>query len=351
MTAPNLAATANFDSAQQRELREQQIAVLGSWRQIGQVIYALSELGIADHLLEGPKSPKVLAAVTETDPDALRRALRCAAAVGIFTEDESGCFSLTPLSEGLLSEKVGGLRPMVLFSSLELTRAAYAEILYSLRTGKPAFDHVFGMPFYDYLAAHPEDGRFFESFMRHWSRRLADRFAGQIAPERFTRIADIGGGTGYFLSQLLRRSPTSSGVLFELSSVVAGAEEELRENGVDDRVQLVAGDFFTDELPADCDAYVLKSILHNWADEPCEAILRRVRAAMRNSYSRLVVLDQVVPPLNHWDHSKVIDMDMLVLFGGKERTLAEWRQLFDRTGFELANQPETGWAVLEAKPV
>jgi multifunctional cyclase/dehydratase/O-methyltransferase len=302
-------------------------------------------------LLDGPRRPKELAAATDTDPSALLRVLRCAAAVGIFAEDEDGRFSLNPLAEGLLSAKVGGLRPMVQFSSLEFTRVPYAEILYSLRTGKPAFDHVFGMPFYDYLAANPEVGRFFMEFMNHWSRRLADRFSGEIAPERFARIADIGGGSGYFLAKLLQRSPESSGVLFELPSVAADAETELEENGVFDRATIKAGDFFADNLPPGCDAYILKSILHNWPDEQCAAILRKTRTAMGDRDSRLIVIDQVVPPLNQWDHAKVIDIDMLVLFGGKERTLREWRQLFADSGFELANEPAaSGWAVLEARP-
>jgi multifunctional cyclase/dehydratase/O-methyltransferase len=119
---------------------------------------------------------------------------------------------------------------------------------------------------------------------------------------------------------------------------------------VADRVTVTAGDFFTDRLPDGCDAYVLKAILHNWPDGQCGNLLTRVSDVMRGSEARLIIIDQIVPPLNEWDHSKVLDMDMLVLFGGKERTLEEWRKLLDKSGFELLNSPaERGWSYLEAR--
>lgn len=352
MTQANVAAVANFDEGQRLDQREQQIAVLGSWRQIGHVIYALTELEVIDHLAQGTRTPAELAEATETHAGALRRVLRCAGAVGIVEEGTDGRFELTSLGEGLRRDRIGGLRPMVLFSGSEFTQLPYAEIVHSVRTGEPAFDKVFGMPFYDYLTSNPELGQFFESFMAHWSRRLADRFAGELAPERFGRIADIGGGNGYFLAKMLQRHTTGRGELFDLPSVIADSGPVLEDHGVTDRITVRGGDFFTDPLPEGCDAYILKSIVHNWPDKQCEDILRRVRAAMGEHDSRLLVIDQIVPALNQWDHAKVIDIDMLVLFGGKERDLTEWQELFDATGFELVTKPvERGWALLECRPV
>lgn len=352
MTDASIAAVANFDDEQTLDLRERQIAVLGSAKQIAHVIAVVTELGIADLLTGGPLPVSELARRAEAHEDALRRVLRAAAAVGIFTEQPGDLFALTPLGEGLTSARIGGLRPMVQFGAADFNRLPYAEIMHSVRTGEPAFDRVFGMGFYEYLQAHPEANRFFEGFMAHWSRRLADRFAAELAPERFKRIADIGGSNGYFLAKMLQRHPGGRGVLFDLPEVVADAEPLLKEHSVGDRVEVVAGDFFTSDLPAGCDAYILKSIVHNWPDDTCVRLLRKIRAAVTDPGARLIAIDQIVPPLDQWDHSKIIDIDMLVLFGGKERTLREWQALFGASGFELVNTPATrGWALLEARPV
>lgn len=352
MTDASIAAVAAFDDEQAMDLRERQIAVLGSAKQIAHVISVVTELGVADVLAGGPRTVKDLAVEVEAHEDALRRVLRAAAAVGIFTEQSVDLFALTPLGEGLTSPRIGGLRPMVQFSGANFNRLPYAEIMHSVRTGEPAFDRVFGMSFYEYLQSNREANNFFEGFMAHWSRRLADRFADELAPERFARIADIGGSNGYFLARMLQRHPAGRGVLFDLPEVVADAAPLLTEYGVADRVETVAGDFFTSDLPAGCDAYILKSIIHNWPDEACIRLLRRLRATIGDTGARVIAIDQVVPALDQWDHSKIIDIDMLVLFGGKERTLREWEELFAASGFTLANTPATrGWALLEARPI
>lgn len=332
------------------ELREQQVRAIGCWQQLGHVMYVLSDLSIADHLAEGPMSVEDLAGLTDSNAPALRRVLRCAAAAGIFAEREDGTFEATPLSAGLRSANVGGLRPIALFAMSAISRLPYSEIMHSVRTGQPAFDRVFGMSFYEYLASNRDEGKMFEEFMTHWSQRLADQFTDRIGVERFHRIADIGGGNGYFLARLLQRNKAATGVLFDLPPVLQAADGLLAEAGVADRVTTTAGDFFVDRLPHKCDAYVLKAILHNWPDDQCGDLLAKVSDAMTDRNARLIIIDQIVPPLNEWDHSKVLDMDMLVLFGGKERTLEEWRKLLDKSGFELINEPaQRGWSYLEAR--
>lgn len=338
------------DTLKSQTAREQQIAVLGSWNQIGHVISVLGELCVADHLAAGPLSVGELAAVTGTNAEALYRVLRCAAAAGILERWEDSRFGLTVIGEGLRSDQLGGLRPMVMFSSAEFVQRAYAQILHSVRTGEPAFDRVFGISFYEYLEANAETSEDFERFLAHWSRQLSQRFAAQLDLQRFHRIADIGGGDGYFLATALRDHPDGIGELFDLPVVTSRAKKLLIEHGIADRVTVVAGDFFVDPLPTGCDGYILKSILHNWSDQRAETILRQVRSAMGATDGRLIIIDQVVPAQDNWDHAKVIDIDMLVLFGGKERDLREWHQLFAATGFELINQPEDGWTVLECRP-
>jgi hypothetical protein len=333
-------------------LRERQNAVLGSGGQVWHVISVLAELGIADLLADGPVPITELAAATETDASALRRVLRCAAAVGIFTELEDSRFALSPLAEGLVSTRVGGLRPMVRFHNMDFVRKSYARILHSVRTGEPAFDQVFGMPFHEYLEHDEELARFYAGFLTHFSKRLADRFVGRLGLDRFDRIADLGAGTGHFLARMLVDRPPARGWLFDQPNALDTAVKVLAEHGVAERVTVVAGDLFTGELPAGCDLYTLKSVLHRLSDERAVTVLRRIREAMDGPGGTVIVIDQIVPPLDEWDHAKAIDIDTLVLYGGKERTLAEWTELFDEAGFVLQGKPEArGWAHLEIKPV
>lgn len=332
-------------------LRERQNAVLGSGGQVWHVISVLAELGVADLLADGPVPITELAAATDTDASALRRVLRCAAAVGIFTELEDSRFALSPLAEGLVSTRVGGLRPMVRFHNMDFVRRSYARMLHSVRTGEPAFDQVYGMPFHEYLEHDDELARFYAGFLTHFSKRLADRFVGRLGLERFDRIADIGAGTGHFLAPMLVERPGARGWLFDQQKALDTAGTVLAEHGVSERVTMVAGDLFTGDLPAGCALYTLKSVLHRLSDERAVTLLGRVRDAMDGADATVVVIDQIVPPLDEWDHAKAIDIDTLVLYGGKERTLAEWTELFDQAGFVLRGKPEPrGWAHLEITP-
>jgi multifunctional cyclase/dehydratase/O-methyltransferase len=188
--------------------------------------------------------------------------------------------------------------------------------------------------------------------MTDLGRWETDRHLDAVRPERFRRIADIGGGHGHFLAAALRRAPDASGLLFDRPAVIPRADRTLAEEGVIDRVTRVAGDFFTHPLPDGCDAYVLKAVLHGLPDDRAERLLRAVRTAIGDrDGARLFVVEQVVAEGNAWDHAKFLDLDMLVLFGGRERRLDEWRPLLARCGFELVNRPGEGhWAVLECRP-
>ncbi|MFE2108314.1 methyltransferase [Kitasatospora sp. NPDC059463] len=332
------------------DLHSRQLLLLAGGGRLARTVHVLVELGIADLLADGPRTVADLARSTAAHELSLYRVLRAAAAVGVFAEGPAGTFSATPLSDGLRSDNKQGVLPLVRYNNLDITWRPFDEILHSVRTGEPAFDKVFGRSFFEHLERTPAAGEFFERFMMHWSRRLVLEGLDELRLGRFPRIADLGGGDGWFLAQVLRRHPELTGVLVDLPRVASSAHPVLEEAGVADRATVVPGDFFTDPVPTGCDAYLFKGVLHNWSDERVVTVLRRVREAVGDSGATLLVLDQVMAPENEWDHAKFLDLDMLVLFGGRERVLAEWQDLFHRAGFELVNDPGLKWTMLECRP-
>ncbi|AIS01212.1 methyltransferase [Streptomyces glaucescens] len=333
------------------ELHAQQLLLLAASGRLARIVHVLTELRIADLLADGPRHVAELAKETDTHELSLYRVLRSAASVGVFAEGPVRTFSATPLSDGLRTGNPDGVLPLVKYNNMELTRRPYDEIMHSVRTGEPAFRRVFGSSFFEHLEANPEAGEFFERFMAHWSRRLVlDGLADQ-GMERFSRIADLGGGDGWFLAQILRRHPHATGLLMDLPRVAASAGPVLEEAKVADRVTVLPGDFFTDPVPTGYDAYLFKGVLHNWSDERAVTVLRRVREAIGDDDARLLIFDQVMAPENEWDHAKLLDIDMLVLFGGRERVLAEWRQLLLEADFDIVNTPSHTWTTLECRPV
>jgi len=332
------------------DLHAHHLLLLTCGVRLARIVQVINDLGLADMLVEGPATAEDLAARTETDPASLYRILRAASSLGIFVEEPVGTFAITPLGEGLRSNYTDGVQPLVKYSTMELTTRPYAEIMHSVKTGEPAFEKAFGMSFYQYLEQNPAVEAFFERFMMHWSRQtLRDEAWEQLAMHRFATIADLGGGDGYFLAHVLKHNPHLTAHLLDLPTVVASAGPILEEHGVADRATVLPGDFFTDELPRGCDAYLFKGVLHNLSDAKAELLLRRVREAIGDTDARLLVLDHVMASANQWDFAKFLDIDMLVLFGGHERTREEFRSLFDRTGFELVSDPKNDWALLECR--
>ncbi|WP_158884902.1 methyltransferase [Amycolatopsis anabasis] len=332
------------------DLHARHLLLLASGGRLARIVHVVAELGIADQLADRPRTVAELAAATGAHELSLYRILRGAAAVGIFVEGRGKTFANTPLSDGLRSDNTDGVLPLVKYNNMDITWRPFDEIMHSVRTGEPSFDRVFGHSFYQHLERNAEVGAFFERFMMHWSRQLVLDELPDVGLERFARIADLGGGDGWFLAQVLRRNPHTTGVLLDLPRVVSAARPVLDEEGVADRVTVVPGDFFTHPLPTGCDAYLLKAVLHNWSDDRAAELLRRVRATIGDTGATLLVFDQVMAPRNRWDHAKFLDVDMLVLFGGRERTLDEWHELFDSTGFELISEPVYHWTMLECRP-
>lgn len=327
------------------------LLLLTSGKRISQVIYALAEVQVADALADGPLPVEELARRTDTDPGALYRLLRCAAAVGVFAEREGREFALTELAEAMRADVPQSQRDMILFNGSEEMWAPYGRIVDSLRTGKPVFPELFGADFFDHLRAHPEVSAVFDRAMTRMSATTTRQFLDAYDFGRFGRVADVGGGRGHFLAELLHRHPSVRGTLVDQPHVAEVAAGVFAARGVADRAEVRPGDFFG-ELPGGFDAYVLKAVLHDWDDEDAVAILRRIRAAIgADAQARLLVLEHVLTPLNAWDHGKFLDIDMLLRFGGRERDAAQWRELLRAGGFELVGEPTAGrWAVLECRP-
>lgn len=314
------------------------------------VLCAVAELRIADLLAEGPRTAAELAELTSTDASALARVLRTAAAVGLVAEEPDGRWAITPVSEKLRSDLPDSLLNLIRLQGSPIMWEPYGDLLYSMRTGKPAFEKVFGKPFYEYLEEHSDQAHLFNESMVQRSQLVAERIVRQADFGRFRSVVDVAGGLGNFLAETLRQYPDVHGVLFEQSWVLLKATEQFQDSDLMKRVSLVSGDFFT-EVPGGHDAYVLKAVLHNWDDAEARMILRRVRDAMGdNRDARAFIVEKVLSGPNEWDYSKLIDIDMMLLMGGRERDLAEWTSLVVDAGLRVVHYPGTGrspWTYIE----
>jgi len=305
--------------------------ITGYW--ISQSIYAAAKFGIADHLKDGPMSVEELAEVTSTNSDALYRLLRALASVGIFAEGESCQFSLTPLAEPLQSDVPGSKRALALMSGDEQFRS-WAEIDYSIQTGKIAFEKVFGKPIFDYLSDNPDKARIFDAAMVGIHGRESNSVLDAYDLSELSVVADIGGGNGSQLTTVLEKHTNVKGILFDLPHVVDRAKERLEKAGLLDRCEVVGGNFFQ-SVPEGADAYMMRHIIHDWDDAKSLTILRNCHAAM-SSTSKLLIVESVIPPGNEPFGGKLLDLVMLLIPGGKERTEDEYRTLLDEAGLELS---------------
>ena len=304
-----------------------------------QMIHVAAKLGLADQLAAGPRPVEDLAAAVGAEPQALRRLLRALASLGIFAQDEAGGFALTPQAELLRSDVQGSLRDIALMYGEDWLWQAYGNMTHSVRTGAPAFTKTHGQPFYGYLHAHPRAAARFNAAMNGFSSHETAAILEAYDFSDARSVVDIGGGHGALLAALLRAHAQLTGTLFDLPSVVAGAEATLSEMGIAERVRTVAGDFF-DEAPAGADLYVMKSVLHNWDDADAQRILTTCGSAMAPD-ARLLVIERVVPEGNAPAEAKLFDINMLVVAGGCERTELEYRRLFEAAGLAVVRVAAT----------
>lgn len=294
-------------------------------------LYAAAELGLADRLADGPRSPTELAEELGTDADATGRLLRACAGWGVFREDGAGRFALTPSAELLRSDVPGSMREVVLMMGHPTYQQVWAELPETVRTGEPGAERALGRTMWDQLEHDPRLGAVFDGAMTRLSALDWPAVAAAYDFGRFSTIADIGGGRGQLLALMLGAAPAARGVLLERDGIAAQAEELLREAGVLHRCRVETGSFF-ETAPDDADLYVLRRVLHDHDDAAAAAILTTLRAHMPAG-ATLLVLEGVVPPGNGAHFAKALDMDMMVFVGGRERTAAQWRSLLTSTGF------------------
>ncbi|GGR68935.1 O-methyltransferase [Streptomyces aureoverticillatus] len=303
---------------------------------------------VADHLAQGPLPVDELGRRAEVHADSLRRVLRLLASRGVFREREPGVFELTPSAQAL-REGPGSLRDGVLFGTGEAMTRSFGALEDAVRTGKPGFELAYGAPFFDHLASHPEAQESFDKGMSALSGPLNDMIATAYPFPDSGTVVDVAGGQGGLLRAVLRQHPGLSGVLFDQEQTVAGHLLDVKE--LAGRWRVESGDFFR-AVPEGGDLYVLKNILHDWSDEHSLRILASVRAVIPPS-GRLLVVDTVMPEGNDPDLSKVVDLIMLSVASGRERTEDEFNSLFQQVGFTLTRIIETGAfpALIEAVPV
>jgi hypothetical protein len=303
----------------------------GGW--VAAAVYAAAKLGIADHLANGARSADELAPLTNTHAPALRRFMRTLAGFGILTEGEGERFALTPLGEALKDGAHGSARSTLLaFGSPSFWRT-WEEIFYSLETGKPAFDKVWGMPIFDYFARNPEAASHFSEAMVGFHGSEPPTVAEAYDFSGIQTLVDVGGATGNMLGAVLSRHTSLRGILFDLPHVVREAPALLRARGVDSRVTIETGSFF-EHVPAGGDAYLLSHIIHDWSEEQCLKILGHCRKAMGPD-GRLLIVETVLPEGDTPHQGKLQDLVMLVFPGGQERTEKEYQELLGKAGFRM----------------
>jgi hypothetical protein len=304
--------------------------IFGKW--VSMALSVAAKLRLADALAAGPKPVDALAAETGTHAPSLFRLLRALASVGVFAEDE-GMFRQTPLSEVLRTGVPGSMRAVADYCGADWSWRPWGRLLETVRTGRTAFDEVFGEQVFDHLAKHPDESAVFNEGMTGFSMQESPAVAEAYDFSPFGTIVDVGGGHGHLLCTILKKHPGPKGVVFDAPHVAEGATARIAEAGLAGRCRAEGGDFFK-AVPAG-DAYGMKHIIHDWPDDKATTILRNCRRAARPG-AKLVLVEMVIPPGNDPSPGKLLDLEMLVIASGKERTEAEYAALLAGAGWRLA---------------
>lgn len=285
------------------------------------LLSTLAELGVADHVVDGPLPVEEIAARTGAHPDALYRAMRAVASKGVFTEVTPRVFGMTELAATLVSAVDGSLRDVFRMQGQPFIREVYADIGHSVRTGEPAFEHVHGTDLFSYLATRPEKSKLFSDAMGNAIRHVQSAAVDAYDLSGIRHLVDVGGAHGQLMAAILSRYPDLTGVVFDLPEVVPGAAEVLKAAGVSDRAELVGGDYFT-AVPPGGDAYVLSHVIHQLSDTEAVQVLRNIRNVMAPD-GRVILVDPVLPEGDTPHAGKFMDITMMALTRGRDRTERE----------------------------
>lgn len=321
----------------------------GSW--VSQSIYVAAKLGIADFLKDGPKTSEELADSVGANGQSLYRVMRALSSVGVFAEMEGGRFSLTPLSALLQTGVPGSLRAWAIMLGEEPYRAAWGALLHTVKTGETAFNRVYSTGRFEYLARHPEAAKTFNEAMIGLTTQAAMAAVAAYDFAGARTIIDVGGGHGILLEAVLKANPHLGGVLFETPTVIEGAKKRLEACGLGGRCKAIGGDFFH-SVPSGGDVYTLSAVIHDWDDERSITILKNCHRALGGK-GKLLLLELVLPPSNERSFATLMDINMMVITGGRERTESEYRALLTAASFKLTRiiPTQSPRSLIEGVPV
>ncbi|MBZ0188857.1 MAG: hypothetical protein K8F91_21620 [Candidatus Obscuribacterales bacterium] len=322
--------------------------IMGGW--VAQMISVCARLNIADHLKDGPLSALDLAKLTEVDEEALYRTLRALTASGLFYKDEKGRFGLTDCGYYLQSDVEGSAQAMAAMTGDPSHWLPWGKAFDAVKTGKPVGEDVFGSSIWDYLSQSQNKDQLerFNQAMTQSSLHITRIIADAYDFSRHTTLVDIGGGQGGLLSGILGAFPALNGILFDLPQVLESIQDS--DWRKDTRMSLVAGSFL-ESVPAGADAYIMKHIIHDWGDADCIKILENIREEIADNGSLLIA--ETVLDGNSGHFANWLDLNMMVILGGKERTVEEYDQLLAGADFKLVQVIQTGShiSLLQGKPV
>ncbi|MGZ4325042.1 MAG: methyltransferase [Solirubrobacteraceae bacterium] len=344
-------------SAENRRVLGQRMVDLLNGYQVSAAIGAIARLGVADCLSAGPAPLDEVAARVGADAHSLGRVVRLLADVGIFEQLDGGRVGLTALG-GMLRDGVpGSARRGAIVVSEEWHWRAYGHFAHTLLTGEPGFRQAHGCGFWEYLERHPQASGLISDSMSAAASFIAAAFVRSYDFGGIDQLVDVGGGHGMLMRAVLDAHPQLQGAVLDLPGVIEGTRARLADWGLTDRCEAIAGDFF-EAVPAGGDAYVLSWILHDWDDQSAVRILANCHAAMGDA-GRLLAIELVVPsgeqqasPDVDW-LVKTTDVEMLAVVGGRERTAAEYGELYTSAGFQLTRivpLKPLAWSVIEGSP-
>lgn len=313
----------------------------GYW--ISRLLYVTARLGLADHLSGGPKTAEELAASTGVHAPSLYRMMRTLASLGILTEHSEHRFTATPLGAALRKGAPGHAYATVLTLAGDWAWRGFEHLQYSIETGKSGVEKSLGEPIFDWLGKHPEEASRFSETMVGFHGMEPAAVAEAYDFREVKTVIDVGGASGNLLTTILERHHGLRGVLFDLPHVVRDAPAMVASRGLSDRIRIESGSFF-EAVPDGGDAYLLSHIIHDWSEGQCLTILRNCRKAMQPN-GKVLVIEMVLPEGDGPHPGKMLDMMMLVGPGGQERTVPEYRTLFEKAGLELTRVVPTESAV------
>jgi|ERR1017187_1619202 hypothetical protein len=309
-------------------------------------LFAAVRVGLAEALGNDAKSAEALAAELKTEPDATARFLQFLTSMGILEEDEHRHFALSEVGEYLRPEHPNSIaREISMFSGGEIYRS-WGEVLQTIRTGKPAFELLNGEPLFSYLAGHPEAANRFHQGWHEITATVAREVVEVYDLSSIGTVTDVGGGYGIFLGTLLHHVKRLKGVLFDLPFSVKGAEETFEKLEVADRVTVLTGDA-AEQVPP-MEICVMKSVIHGCSDEQAQRILSNCSLSLP-ARGKLLVLERVIPKGSSYHWSRLVDMTMMVMTGGRERTVEDYAALYGRSGLRLSDCLElpSGFSIIE----